>query len=46
MIIKVKTKKEFESKVKEYRANGYNIITYNKMFAEMEKENKIIIIEK
>lgn len=46
MTIKVRTKKEFEEKVKEYRANGYNIITFGKMYAEMEKGNEIVTIEK
>ena len=46
MKIKAKNKKEFEAKVKEYRANGYNIITLGRLFAELEKDNKKIIIEK
>jgi hypothetical protein len=46
MTIKVRTKKEFEEKVREYRENGYNIITFWKMFAEMEKGNEIVTIEK
>lgn len=46
MTIKVRTKKEFEAKVREYRWNGYNIITFGKMYAEMEKGNEIITIEK
>ena len=44
--IKVKTKKEFEMLVKEYRAKGYNLITLGKMFAELEQGNSIVIIEK
>jgi hypothetical protein len=46
MTIKVRTKKEFEEKVREYREKGYNIITFWKMYAEMEKGNEIITIEK
>jgi len=46
MIIKVRTKKEFETTVREYRENGYNIITFWKMYAEMEKGNEIVTIEK
>jgi hypothetical protein len=44
--IKIKNKKEFTEKVREYRENGYNIITFWKMFAEMEKGNEIVRIEK
>lgn len=46
MKIKVRNKKEFEATVREYRQKGYNIITYWKMFAEMEKGDEIITIEK
>jgi len=46
MKIKVRNKKEFEETVREYRQKGYNIITYWKMFAEMEKGDEIITIEK
>jgi len=46
MTIKVRTKKEFEAKVREYRENGYNIITFWKMYAELEKGNEIVTIEK
>lgn len=44
--VKIKNKKEFTEKVREYRQKGYNIITYCKMFAEMEKGDEIITIEK
>lgn len=44
--ITVRTKKEFEAKVKEIRAKGFNIITFAKNFAELEKDNEIIVIEK
>lgn len=46
MTITVKNKKEFEQTVKELRHQGYNIITFCKMFAEMEKDNKLIVISK
>lgn len=44
--ITVRTNKEFEAKVKEIRAKGFNIITFAKNFAELEKDNEIIVIEK
>ena len=40
------TKKEFENKIKELRNQGYNLITLTKTFAELEKENNIIVIER
>lgn len=46
MTITVKNKKEFEQTVKEFRGQGYNIITFCKMFAEMEKGDKLIVISK
>lgn len=46
MRISVKNKKEFEQKIKEFRSQGYNIITFSKMFAEMEKGNNLIVISK
>lgn len=44
MTIKVKGKKNFEAKIKEYRLQGFNIITYTSTFAELEKGNVIITI--
>ena len=44
--INVRNKKEFDAAVKEYRSNGYMIITFGKLFAELEKNNEIIIVEK
>ena len=41
-----KSKKEFESLTKEYRAKGFNIITFTKKLIELEKGNEIIIIER
>ena len=46
MTITIKNKKEFEQTVKELRNQGYNIITFSKMFAEMEKGDKLIIVSK
>lgn len=43
--IKVKIKKEFEKKIKEYRQLGYMLITLWKRFAELENSNEIIVIE-
>lgn len=40
------TKKEFENKIKELREQGFNIITYTKTFAEMEKGNNLVIIKR
>ena len=40
-----KNKKEFTSIIKKYRDDGYMLITYGKKFAELEKDNEIIIIE-
>lgn len=38
-------KKHFESLIKDYRADGYMIITYGYRLAELEKEDSFIIIE-
>jgi hypothetical protein len=46
MTITVKNKKEFDQTVMELRRQGYNIITFGKMFAEMEKGNNLIVISK
>ena len=43
--ITVKNKKEFEAKLKEYRAAGYMIVTFWKRFAELENEKELIMIE-
>ena len=44
--IYIKNHKEFENTVKEYRSQGYMIVTYWKDFAEMEKGNDLIVIDK
>ena len=46
MTIRVKGKKNFEAKIREYRAKGFNIITYTSTFAELEKNNTLIVIER
>lgn len=38
-------KKHFDSLIKDYRANGYMLITYGNRLAELEKENSFITIE-
>ena len=45
-IIKIRNNKEFEAKVKELRNEGYMIIAFCKCFAELEKGDEIIRIEK
>ena len=44
MTITTKSKKEYEATIKEYRANGYNLITLGNKIAEVEKDNKVITI--
>lgn len=44
--ITVKTKKELEQKIREYRAEGYMITTYGCTLVEMEKEGKMVVIER
>ena len=46
MTIKTNSKKNFEAAIREYRAKGYNLITYTAKLAELEKENKIIVISR
>lgn len=43
--IKVKNKKQLNKLVKEYRSNGYFLITYGYTLAELEKGNELIVIE-
>lgn len=38
-------KEHFESLIKDYRADGYMLITYGYRLAELEKEDSFIIIE-
>ncbi len=43
--IKVENRRQLNKLVKEYRNNGYMIITYGYTLAELEKGNELIIIE-
>ena len=43
--IKAANKKHFESLKKDYRAIGYNFVTFGKRLVEMEKDDDFIIIE-
>lgn len=43
--IKVENKRQLNKMVKEYRNNGYMIITYGYTLAELEKGNELIVIE-
>lgn len=38
-------KEHFDSLIKDYRADGYFLITYGNRLAELEKEDSFIIIE-
>lgn len=38
-------KEHFESLIKDYRADGYMLITYGYRLAELEKEDSFITIE-
>ena len=44
--ITVKNHKEFTETVREYRNKGFNIITFWKDFAEMEKGNELVVIDR
>lgn len=44
MTIKTNSKKNYEATIKEYRAQGYNIITYTATITELEKGNELITI--
>lgn len=43
--IKVRNTKEFNKVVQEHRADGWQIITFWKLYAEMERGNEMIVIE-
>lgn len=45
MTIKAKNKKQLQELVKEYRAQGYNIITFGYTLCELEKGEHIVVIE-
>ena len=38
-------KKHFDSLIKDYRADGYMLVTYGRRLAELEKEDSFITIE-
>lgn len=44
--ILVKNKKEADTKTKDLRQKGYNIITFYGIYRELENNNNIIIIDK
>jgi hypothetical protein len=43
--IKVENKRQFNKLVKEYRNNGYFLITFGNTLAELEKGNELVVIE-
>lgn len=43
--IKAKNKRQLNNLVKEYRNNGYFLITLGSVLAELEKENELVVIE-
>ena len=38
-------KKHFESLIKDFRNNGFMLVTYGARLAELETENEFVIIE-
>ena len=44
MLIKVRDMIQFQELIKEHREKGYNLITYGKKLAELEKDNKKVVI--
>lgn len=45
MTIKAKSKKNLQEIVKEYRAKGYNLITFTYTLCELERGDEIIVIK-
>lgn len=41
----VKNRREWIAKIKEYRNNGYFLITFGNRLAELEKGNELVVIE-
>ena len=44
MLIKVRDMMQFQELIREHRKQGYNIITLGTKLAELEKDNKIVVI--
>lgn len=43
--IKVENRIQLNKMVKEYRSNGYMLITYGHTLAELEKGSELVVIE-
>lgn len=43
--ITVENKRQLNKLVKEYRNNGYMIITFGNTLVELEKENELVVIK-
>ena len=43
--ITVANKKHFESLIKDFRSNGFMLVTYGARLAELETETEFVIIE-
>lgn len=44
MLIKVRDMLQFQELIKEHREKGYNLITLGSKLAELEKDNKKVVI--
>ena len=45
MKITAKNKKQFNEMIHSYREQGFNIVTFGKKLAELEREDEFVIIE-
>lgn len=45
MTVTVRTKKELEATIKDYRNKGYMLITLGKKMAELENDSEMIVVE-
>ncbi len=43
--IKVENKRQLNKAVKEYRSNGYMIVTFGYTLVELERGNELVVIE-